>query len=146
MGLQQSLQLVEQTGLPAQDLVPLPIQFRSLCFTIHGWPSTTDVSIIRSEMVSWWFLESRRGMVALVMRPNLWPLRELATSGHETSTRGMPQRVAAPPSMKLSSAPESNKVDVLLVPPVQLRMTGRQVWLRVEDSIGITPTSAPRFH
>ena len=72
-------QLVEQTGLQPKILC----RFQSssgLCFTIHGWPSTTGewgVSVIRSEIVSWWFPDTRRwsGMVALVMRPNLWPLR-----------------------------------------------------------------------
>ena len=84
-----------------------------------------------------------RGTIALVIRPICWPLRELATSGRETSTRGIPQRAAAPVFKKLSSAPESSRADVFLVPPVQFRVTGRQrLW--VEDSIGITPTSAPR--
>ena len=71
-------------------------------------------------------------------------LKELATSGRETSTRGITQRAAAPVSKKLSSAPESSSADVFFVLPVQFRVTGRQVRLRVENSIGITPTSAPR--
>ena len=33
--------------------------------------------------------------MALVIRPMLWPLRELATSGRETSTRGIPQHVVS---------------------------------------------------
>ena len=89
-------------------------------------------------------MSCRRGIVALVMRPMFWPLRELATSGRETSTRGMPQRTAVSASNKLSSAPESRRADVFWVPPSQSRITGRQVRLQVEDSIGNVPTSAPR--
>ena len=102
--------------------------------------------MMRSEIVSWWLPEMsrQRGTVALVMRPIHWSLRELATRGCETSTRGMPQRATAPVSKKLSSAPESSKAEVFLLPPLQSRVIGRQVQLRVEESRGITPTSAPQ--
>ena len=103
------------------------------------------VSMIRRDIVSWWLPETNRwrGLVAIVIRLMFWPLRELAISGRETSTRGIPQQTAALASKRLSSAPESSRADVLLVPPFQLRVTGRQVRLRVEDSIGNAPTSAP---
>ena len=56
-------------------------------------------------------------MVALVIRPRSWPLRELATSGLGTSTRGIPQRIAVSEFRKLSSAPDSKRADVLRAPP-----------------------------
>ena len=82
--------------------------------------------------------------MALVICPMLWPLRELATSGRETSTRGIPQRAAVSASKKLSSAPKSSRADVFWVPPGQSRVTGRQVLFLVVDSVLIMPTSAPR--
>ena len=36
-------------------------------------------------------MSRRRGTVALVTHPIFWLLRELATRGRETSTRGIPQ-------------------------------------------------------
>ena len=47
---------------------------------------------------------------------------------------------------RLESSPalESNKADVFCEPPDYSRFTGRQVQLRVEESIRKVPTCAPR--
>ena len=112
----------------------------------EGRQGSGCVSMIRREKDSSSLLIIGRlsWTMAWVMRPIFWLLREWATWGCETSSRGMPQRVAAPASRKLSSAPESRRADVLLLPPLQSSITGRQVRLLVEDSIRIMPTRAPR--
>ena len=84
-------------------------------------------------------MSRRRGTVALVICPIFWSLRELATSGRETSTRGIPQLAAVFVSKKLSSAP-----DVFWLPSGHSSVTRRQVLFLVEDSILSTSTSAPR--
>ena len=94
---------------------------RGRCLAIHGCPSTTGecgVSIISREISSWWFPESFMvtGTIAWEMRPSRCPLKERATSGLETSTRGTPHWAATVASRKLSSAPESRRADVFLAP------------------------------
>ena len=97
---------------------------RGRCLAIQGCPSTTGecgVSIMSREISSWWFLESfiLTGTVAWEIRPSRCPLRERATRGLETSTRGTPHWAATVVSRKLSSALESRRADVFLAPPDQ---------------------------
>ena len=85
-----------------------------------------------------------RGLVARVMRPSRCPLRELATSGLDTSTSGTPHWAAMVASRKLSSASESSSAKVFQAHPGHSRMTGRQVRRRLEESSWYAP-SDPRF-